>query len=189
MKPEQLADPATHARVSCKLTTWDVWGWNIQQANLMGAPFGNQYGRDWYIARSAETYLLRAEAKLRNNDASGAADDINAVRNRANATKLYTAAELSGDNGIFVILDERARELAWEELRWPTLLRMGANGKNNIMKTQLENFSQGTYDVPKYNPGVGFKGQAFPDWTLFAIPYDVIQLNKDLEMPQNPGWK
>lgn len=180
---DMVADPAKLSRMSCKITTWDLWGWNLSQSFSMGAPFCNQYGRDWYIARSAETYLLRAEARLRKGDADGAAADINAVRSRAHATKLYTAAELQGDNGLYAILDERARELAWEELRWPTLLRMGGNGKNEIMHHQLENFSQGTFDVPAY------AGQKFPEWTLFPIPFDVLSLNSELDMAQNPGWK
>jgi hypothetical protein len=61
----------------------------------MGAPYVNQFGRDWYIARSAETYLLRAEAKLRSGDAAGAAEDINAVRSRAQAKKLFSAGEVN----------------------------------------------------------------------------------------------
>lgn len=181
--PDMVHDPAWLSRMSCKLTTWDLWGWDLVNHSSMGGMFVNQYGRDWYIARSAETYLLRAEAKWRQGDASGAADDINAVRARANADYMVTTSDLGADNGIYTILDERARELAWEEMRWPTLLRMGAsNEKNAVLRHQLENFSQGTYDVPAY------KGREFPEWSLFPIPFDVINLNKDAQMEQNPGW-
>ncbi len=175
---EWLADPAALARVSGKVTTFDLWGWDMAHSNLMGAIFGSQYGRDWYIARSAETYLLRAEAKYLDGDSAGAAEDINAVRARANASKMYSAGEID----MHVILDERARELSFEEMRWPTLLRMGGKGKNDVMKKQLEDFSMQSYDT-----GV-FKGKAFPEWTLFPIPFDVIQLNKDAALEQNPGW-
>src|SRR5690606_24834382 len=41
---------------------------------------------DIYAIRLAETYLLRAEAYLKNNDPTNAAIDINVVRTRANAT-------------------------------------------------------------------------------------------------------
>ena len=145
----------------------------------VGVYFCYQYGRDWYIARSAETYLLRAEAKLRKGDKSGATADLNALRARANATRMYAESEVD----IYTILDERARELAWEELRWPTLLRMGGNGTNEVMKTQLEHHSLGTEDVPM------FAGQPFPEWTLFPIPFDVIALNTGAVLTQNPGWK
>lgn len=177
---DMLATPEYLSRVSGKYTTFDPWGWDMAHCAFMavGVWFCYQYGRDWYIARSAETYLLRAEAKLRKNDKAGAANDINAVRARANAVKMYTADEVD----LFTILDERARELAWEELRWPTLLRMGGNGNNDVMKTQLENHSLGTEDDPI------FKGKKFPDWTLLAIPYDAISLNSEVKLEQNPGW-
>ncbi|MBQ7812602.1 MAG: RagB/SusD family nutrient uptake outer membrane protein [Bacteroidales bacterium] len=181
--PDMVHDPAALARQSCKITTWDTWGWDPVNHTGMGSDYTYQYGRDWYIARSAETYLLRAEARYRQNDAQGAADDINAVRARANAGKMFSSADLTGENGIYVILDERARELVWEEMRWPTLLRMAASDETNtVLRHQLENYSQGTYDFEAY------KGKEFPDWSLFPIPFDVIQLNKDLQMEQNPGW-
>lgn len=175
---DMLAIPAALSRVSGKITTWDLWGWNLDHCSSMGIPYCDQYGRDWYIARSAETYLLRAEAKLRSGDAEGAAADVNAVRSRANASRMYESSEMD----IYVILDERARELSWEEMRWPTLLRLGSQGENEVMKTQLENHSYHTSDTG------AFTGREFPDWTLFAIPYSVIQLNSGAVLEQNPGW-
>lgn len=185
---DMLSTPASLSRVSGKITTWDWWGWNKDHMSSFGAPICNQYGRDWYIARSAETYLLRAEVKYRQGDYQGAADDLNAVRARSNATKTYSAADLQTDDctartGIFAILDERARELSWEEMRWPTLLRMGGQGKNEVMHQQLENYSMYTFDVGSY------KGQDFPEWTLFPIPFSVVQLNSGAVLEQNPGWK
>lgn len=179
VKREWLADPAQLSRVSCKITTWDLWGWNLSQCAGFGVPYVSQYGRDWYIARSAETYLLRAEAKLRSGDAEGAAADINEVRSRSKASKLYSAGEVD----LYTILDERARELAWEEMRWPTLMRMGGAGENEVMHHQLEKFSEGTYDLG------AFAGREFPKWTLFPIPFNVIDMNKDATMEQNPGWE
>lgn len=175
---DMLNDPPALSRVSAKITTWDIWGWNLDHCSSMGVFYCNQYGRDWYIARSAETYLLRAEAKLRKGDNTGAAADINAVRARANASYMYSAGEVD----LYTILDERARELSWEEMRWPTLLRMGGHGENEVMHTQLENHSLGTEDTEM------FKGQAFPSWTLFPIPFSVIDLNSGAVLEQNPGW-
>ena len=181
---EMVADKGYHARVSCKYTTQDLWGWNLSHCSSMGAPYVRQYGRDWYIARSAETYLLRAEAKLRSGDASGAAEDINALRKRSNASKMYSAGEVT----LFTILDERARELAWEEMRWPTLMRMGKGGQdsagsNEVMKKQLSYHNFSAEILPAQ-----FSGITLPDWTLFPIPYNVIQLNSEAELKQNFGW-
>lgn len=186
VKPEWVMDGAWLARMSCKLTTWDLWGWDLVNHSAFSAMFVNQYGRDWYIARSAETYLLRAEARWRLGNAQGAADDINAVRSRARAEYMVTTADLDAANGIYTILDERARELAWEEMRWPTLLRMEAQGKKNeVLRHQLMNYSQGVNDCANAD----FKSREFPEWSLFPIPYDVIMLNKDKKIEQNIGWK
>lgn len=175
VQKEWLKEEALLTRVSGKVTSLDYWGVDLDHAYMWGALY-YFYGRDWYIARSAETYLLRAEAKLRKGDPSGAAADVNAVRARSNATYRYPSVD------IYDILDERARELAWEEFRWNTLLRMGSKGSNEVMKTQLEKYSYGTNDTG------AFAGQAFPSWTLFPIPETVIELNSELVMEQNFGW-
>lgn len=72
---------------------------------------------DWYFYRLAETYLLRAEAKFYKGDAT-ATNDVNAVRQRAGCTQLYSTVNI-GD-----IMNERARELHMEELRFVELSRV-----------------------------------------------------------------
>ncbi len=172
--PDMITEPSAFARVSRKISSDDVWGWDLNHSFNMGTLFGTQYGRDWYIARSAETYLLRAEAKMLLGDAQGAADDINAVRARANAAKMYSAGEIDYP----VIFEERTRELSLEELRWPTLCRIGGEA----MAKQLEGYSQWAFDEPV------FAGKDFPAWRLFPIPLSVKNLNTDVDLGQNPGW-
>ncbi len=72
------------------------------------------------VYRLSETYLLRAEAYMMKGNLEAAAQDINKVRNRAQA-KPVTPAEVN----ISYILDERARELIIEEPRRITLNRLG----------------------------------------------------------------
>lgn len=78
---------------------------------------------DMYIYREAEAYLLRAEARFWQDNFSGAADDINVIRARANAIHMYTAADVQAE-GVGAILDERNRELYGEEYRHDELVRM-----------------------------------------------------------------
>ncbi|GAA5221318.1 RagB/SusD family nutrient uptake outer membrane protein [Membranihabitans marinus] len=79
--------------------------------------------RDIYILREAEAYLLRAEARFWQGNSAGAADDINVIRQRANAIHMYTAGDVQAE-GIGAILDERCRELYGEEYRHDELVRI-----------------------------------------------------------------
>ena len=121
--------------------------------------------RDVYAIRLAETYLLRAEAYLGSGDALKAADDINVVRNRAQAPVID-----AGDVDIDYILDERARELYAEEFRVLTLARLG----KLVERTQ------------KYNP---VNGPSYKDYNnLWPIPYSEIEKNLEGDLQQNPGY-
>ena len=75
---------------------------------------------DWYVFRLAETYLLRAEAYYWSGNLGAAMSDINKIRKRANATELTNQQQVT----IEYILDERARELFFEEPRKTELTRV-----------------------------------------------------------------
>lgn len=161
--------------------TLDRW-WNVIFAKV--APIGNfptEYvinaetglvngsangmATDQYIFRLAETYLLRAEAYLGQGDLANAAQDINALRNRANAIPVAPS-----NVDIDYLLDERARELAWEELRLVTLLRVGKLVDR----------------VKTYNPVTG--DRIAPHQNLWPIPFREIETNTEAVLEQNPGY-
>jgi starch-binding outer membrane protein, SusD/RagB family len=79
--------------------------------------------QDMYIMREAEAYLVRAEARVWQDKFSGAAEDLNVIRQRANAIHMYTASDLQNE-GIGAVLDERVRELWGEEYRHDELVRI-----------------------------------------------------------------
>ncbi|MBD5358500.1 MAG: RagB/SusD family nutrient uptake outer membrane protein [Bacteroides sp.] len=138
------------------------------------------YYIDQYACRSAETILLRAEAKFRKGNTGDAAADINLLRNRAKCSKLAQA----GDMSLQFILDERARELFFEEQRWPTLLRMGQDGINSINAHAMY-----IADQSEAWPGCFESNLSkITEWTLFPIPQTVIDSNTESVIDQNPGW-
>jgi len=152
--------------VSCKISTDKYTG--IDEGENRSNLF-----RDDYIIRLSETILLRAEAKQRLGNKQGAADDINLLRTRAQCGYLVTAADV--DDNFNLILDERARELVYEESRWNTLLRMGGTiGVNRIREYAY---------WPETKATLTF------DYNLWPIPQPVIDTNKDVILEQNPGWK
>jgi hypothetical protein len=155
---------------------------------------------DWYMFRLAETYLLRAEAYFWKGDLQKAADDINAVRTRAGCAPI-TAAQV--DMG--VILDERARELFYEENRKTELTRISflfaKTGKQSETgKTYtVEGISESNYLYDRvmaknnfYKNGTvtnhGDKYTMSPYHILWPIPTRSINGNSDGRLKQNKGY-
>lgn len=150
------------------------WPYSLKFAHCdVGFPNTTESHLDQIYMRLAETILLRAEARGRLNNLSGAADDINLLRDRANA-KRVVVANFGATLTTFLdyILDERSRELLVEEHRRYTLLRMG--GANFFFRRT------NTFNTIS-------KNLALRD-TLLPIPQSVRDANLTLLMPQNPGF-
>lgn len=155
----------------------------------------------WYLYRLAETYLLRAEAYFWKGDLEKAAADVNEVRKRARCTKLFTAADMN----MGVIMDERARELYYEELRHTELSRVSyifaKTGKQDEFGKQytVEGLSDDSYWFQRiskynnyYNKGVQTRSNVFytiaPFHIYWPIPQRDINLNIGTPLRQNKGY-
>lgn len=151
-----------------KLITTEHHGQFTDSQSGEGHDNGRIY-KDWYIMRLAETYLLRAEAYMNAGDLASAAADINAVRERAQATPV-TASDVNID----LILDERARELYMEDFRINTLMRL-----NKLSEYLM-----------KYNPKVIQAGYQLDDHiNKLPVPNSEIEANTEGGLIQNPGYE
>jgi len=116
---------------------------------------------DFAVFRLADIYLMRGEAKFRNNTGDKGLSDFNLVRERAfgNSDHNWTPA-FTLDS----ILAERGREMAWELSRRTDLIRFG-----------------------KFlDPRVPAKQASAPYRILFPIPKP--QLDKNGNLNQNDGY-
>ncbi len=115
--------------------------------------------------RLEEMYLIRAEARTRQNQLGGAADDLNLIRNRsglANTTATTQTALIDA------ILRERRVEFFFENgMNWFDLLR---TGQADAVLSQVP------YKANNWKPYM----------VLCPIPKEDLDINPNLE--QNPGW-
>lgn len=165
-----------------KETPMDQWDWDTENTGwpwFFFVPKACLY-RNKYIARSADAYLLLAEAYYRQGKPDDALRELNKVRARAHANDATSI-------DIQVILDERERELLLEEDRWATLLRnKPEEWQKRIMDYATYTASGSAKKYPEVRRWSEFQGPIqFKNW---PIPQTYIDLNTGAEFPQNPGW-
>ncbi len=118
------------------------------------------------VFRLSEQFLIRAEARARQNNLTGALEDLNAIRTRAG---LPNVSFHDNEGLLKAILHERRVELfsEWGH-RWLDLKRTGSidSVMNKVTALKGGNWSSSSQ--------------------LYPVPADDIQRNKNLE--QNPGY-
>lgn len=133
---------------------------------------------DVVVSRLGEAYLIAAEAYLQLNDKTNAAKMINTLRQRPGTIKagFETAMNVAADDiTIDFILDERAREMAGEYVRY----------------TDLKRTHKLVEYVTKYNEDgiteAQMKGDDGKYKILRPIPQDALDKNQT-KVAQNPGY-
>ena len=156
---------------------------------------------DWYIFRLAETYLLRAEAYYWKGNLALAMADLNQVRSRANAALLTDASAVT----IGTILDERARELFYEEPRKTELTRIAYifaitgkpayNGKSYNLATFSDNnffydriIEKNDFYRNKVPTVLGVNFRISPYHVLWPVPAAAQRFNTGGRINQNKGY-
>jgi hypothetical protein len=199
-KPLELKNASGVVLCSDTIRNW--YGWPQYKLFIPDPTASKPSGghSDWYIFRLAETYLLRAEAYLWKGELGSAADDINMVRSRAEAPII-----VAGDVNMDMILDERARELYYEEPRNTELTRIALifamTGKTayNGKTYSLNNFHENNFWYDRimettnfYNKGVftihGDEYTMSPYHSLYPVPASSINGNTQGVINQNLGY-
>ncbi|TJZ54777.1 RagB/SusD family nutrient uptake outer membrane protein [Sphingobacterium olei] len=137
-------------------------------------PFETRSYKDYILYRLAETYIMGAEAALMKGDQSLAKEYYNKTWQRAGNTAF------TGTLTIKDIIDEQARELAFEGDRWYFLKRLG------ILISQVTNYA----GDPEIAASVAGRNNlpANPHFIRWPIPEaEVINMGAE-NFPQNPGY-
>jgi hypothetical protein len=133
----------------------------------------NENVADLKVFRTAEMYLIRAEARAETNaftGANSAESDLNALR--AARITGYTPVTLSSkDQAITEIIQERFKELAFEGHRFWDLKRRGL---------PVQRLAE---DAPS-NDGVTLSANNF----RFVLPIYITEMQANKNMVQNPGY-
>jgi len=133
---------------------------------------------DVVVARLGEAYLIAAEAYLQMGDTEKAAQMINKLRQRPGTIRAGYTTQMTVDKSqvnIDFILDERARELAGEYVRWTDLKRT-----HKLVQYATQYNEDGIQEANMKGPDGKYK-------ILRPIPQAAIDLNK-ADVQQNPGY-
>jgi hypothetical protein len=141
----------------------------------------NRYSGNWIVYRYADVLLMKAEALSQMGNFSEALEIINRIRTRANVPPLGLAENPT----IFedAILEERAREFAFEGKRWFDLLRMGRRNefarKSKLIEIIVSN-------APSTQKRILAAKLTNPQGWYLPIYEDEIERN--MNMTQNPYY-
>ena len=155
---------------------------NVTKDDQLSAGGDTYTSIDWPMFRTADAYLMAAEAVLRgatNGTRAQALAYVNEIRDRAYMYGAYQKAGVRSENGrisdseltLDFIMDERQRELASECVRRTDLVRFGKLTKNN------------DWD---WKNGERLGADVDDKYQLFPIPESEMTNNPTLE--QNDGY-
>ena len=133
------------------------------------------------LLRTADIYLLVAEAKIRTSGAGAGDNEIRAVRERAGLTGI-TGATIND------LIHERRVELGGENTRFQDLLRWDKAGVVNL--DTIVGKPKYASPLPPYNGAVALPARTFtrPKNYYWPIPQVVIDESKGV-ITQNPNYK
>jgi hypothetical protein len=144
-------------------------------------PAETRASANFIVYRLADLYLMKAEALSQTGDFNGAEEYLNLIRERANVDPINLSGDVQGAEE--TILEERAKELAFEGKRWFDLLRMGRRNDYANADKLVEILIQ---DVPSTQKLVQKAKLSNPlGWFM---PIHRTEIERNREINQNPYY-
>jgi hypothetical protein len=160
--------------------------WKYIGANPDGVTFRsgeNIASANWIVYRLAGVLLMKAEALSQTGRYDEALDIVNQIRTRAVVSPI-TSHQQTPNAFEDLILEERARELAYEGKRWFDLMRMG---RRNNYERKAKFIELIIKNVPATQKRALASKLNDPNGWYFPIYSDEIENNLNLE--QNPYYQ
>lgn len=140
----------------------------------------------WFVYRYADIMMMKAEALNQlGGNGDKALDLVKQIRLRANAIADTSLADVTDKNAMAdLILNERAREFAFEGKRWYDVLR---NAKRNNYEriSILLNMVAKTVPAANQQSAIG----KYKDPNSHYFPINAYELQTDPNLTQNPFYK
>ncbi len=174
---EAIRGPNTYSSSNYKCTKYAMASNGIVRSGT------DQASANYIIYRLADLYLMKAEAysQKSNPEWNKALEYLNFIHERAGFTPLIVAEDARSFED--AILEERAKELAFEGKRWFDLLRMGRRNnyarKDELIEILVQNVasSQRLVQAAKLSNPLGW-----------YMPIHIDEINKNSNLIQNPYY-
>ena len=145
-------------------------------------PSSEKASANWIVYRYAEILLMKAEALSQTGGYEEAIGLVNEIRRRALMDEKSTPQD--PDSFEDLILEERAKELAFEGKRWFDLLRMGRRNnfvrKEKLISIIIENFPSNKRLV---------LASKLTDPMGWYLPIEDNELERNNQLEQNPYYE
>lgn len=168
---------------SYRPTDFLIWKYAGTQADaLTSRSAAERRNANWILYRLADIILMKAEALNQLGQEDQAVELVNQIRRRAlipSVTKPGSTNDIED-----LILEERARELAFEGKRYFDLVRMGRRNDYARMSTFIERLIQNV------NPSQRFVlSTKLTDPYSWYLPVHIDELEANINLEQNPFYK
>ncbi|MDP4289567.1 MAG: RagB/SusD family nutrient uptake outer membrane protein [Bacteroidota bacterium] len=140
----------------------------------------------WFVYRYADILLMKAEALACTSQGQAALDLVKVIRNRANALQATEKAPdpTSAVDVCDYIMDERAREFAFEGKRWFDILRNAKRNNYAHLQYLLDIITK--IAPPALQQSMVSK---YSDVRSHYLPINLYELQTDSKLIQNPFYQ